>query len=306
MPDGYLGKERLAGRARLFDWPVLEGTENTGQPAEPADQPPAPPDKDPKTEEETPASFDEILRILHREESPGERARAERAGRLSERLLLRNSLDEVRSLLARGANPSIADENGQTPLMLAAAPPLDQDRFRLLVQAGADVHARRYDGYTGLHLACAGGMHEAAEEWVRAGADVHARGPEGATPLMLCASWLAVVRVLVPAGADVNAADRDGHTALAYAVLKQSWVAAENHLEALRTLLAAGAGVNHRDNEGITPLGHAQRMLDRVKLEEEVCRAFHPWYDQVPRMDWDDRRMAEAVYSLVASAGGQE
>jgi hypothetical protein len=306
MPEGYPDKDRLAGQLGLLELTTEELARGEDQPAGLAEQAPAPVSQGPEGPVDTESVIDEIHRILRREESARERAESERTGRLSERLLRRNSLEEVRDLLARGASPNIADEHGQTALMFAGSPPLDRERFRLLVRAGADVEARRFDGCTGLHQACAGGMADAVEEWVRAGADVHARTPEGATPLMLGASWPAVVRLLLAAGADANAADRDGHTPLVYAILLQSCVGAEGHLEAMRKLLASGAEVNQRDQNETTPLGHARRTLSRVELQEEVCRAFNPNWGPWPGMKWDERRMAEAVCGLIASAGGRD
>jgi hypothetical protein len=297
MPDGYQDRDRLAGLVAL-EWGAEESTPTEAPPVEPDEALPASPQQL-KVVEQAEAN---LYRLLLGEELPEKRAEAERTGQLSERLLRRNSIEDVRDLLHRGANPGVADEHGQTALMHAAWPPLDRERFRLLVRAGADVEARRHDGLTGLLLACSGGEAEAAEEWVRAGADVHARTPEGATPLMLGAKWPRVVRVLLDAGADVNAADQDGHTPLVYAISEQCWVSAEGQLEAVRELLAAGADVNRRDLAGTTPLGHARRMLARAQLEEEVCRAFNP--DSGPLgMEWDDRRLAEAICELVSATG---
>jgi hypothetical protein len=304
MPDAYLEKDRLAGRLGMLQQDVEEATPQEEQPDAGPEPPPAEPFAAPTTPDtEESKSFEaELIRILFGEESPAERREAEQAGRLSERLLRRNAPAEVRDLLARGADPSVADENGQTALMLAASPPLDRERFRLLVQAGADVEARRYDGCTGLHLACAGGMDDAAEEWARAGADIHARTPEGATPLMLAATWPEIVRLLLAAGADVNAADQDGHTPLVYAILKQSSVVAEGQLGAIRALIAAGADANRPDRQGVTPLEHARRALARVQLEEEVARAFDPEAELSFGLEWDDRRLAEAIMGLLAAA----
>ncbi len=306
LPDGYPEKERLAGQLGMLELDIERWTQEEGQSAAPAEVPPAPAGEGTEGPPDTQAVMNEIYRILSRQESPRERDQAERAGRLSERLLKRNSLEEVRDLLARGADPNVADEHGQTALMFADGPPLDRERFRLLVQAGADVEARRFDGLTGLHQACAGGMADAAGEWLRAGAGANARSPEGATPLMLAATWPEVVRVLLAAGAEVNAADQDGHTPLAYAILKQSFITAEGQLEALRLLLASGADVNRRDQKGITPLGHARQMLARAELHEEVCRAFNPDFDPSRGMEWDERRLAKAVCDLLASAGGRD
>jgi hypothetical protein len=308
MPDGYPDKERLGGNVSFLERELRDVEPLGEQPASlpEATEPDGGVSSDSATNPEAwQSSMDEILRILHREESAQEKEEAERAGQLSERLLKRIPLEDVRDLLTRGADPNVADSVGQTALMLAAFPPFDADKFHLLVQAGANLEARR-DGWTGLHMACAGGEWAAAGEWVKAGANIHARTPEGSTPLMLAARWNNIVPLLLAAGAKLNEVDQDGHTPLVYAILQQSWVGAEDELAAMQALIDAGADVNLRDRQGITPLAHARRVLDRVLLEEEVLRAFNPDVDLTLGLDWNDRRMAEAVATLISSAGGHE
>jgi hypothetical protein len=304
LPDGYLEKERLGGQLGMLEHDIKE-SESECQPADiPAVVDNADPAVSPATtiEEE----YNEIFRILSGEESAAEKEESERLGKISERLLRRISAQDAADLIARGANPNIADENGQTALMTAAWPPFDRERFRLLAAAGADLEARRFDSFTGLQLACAGGEARAVFEWVAAGADIHARTSGGATPLMLAASWADIVPILLRAGADVNAVDQDGHSAIVYAIHKQSWVHGERHLEAMQALIAAGAALNCRDRTGATPLGHARRVLARVRLQDEVLQAFHPEAPVQRPLDWDDRRMAEAVLQLIISAGGED
>ena len=58
----------------------------------------------------------------------------------------------VASLLQRGANVNAVDENGRTPLMLAAQRS-DTKIVRLLLGAGADLEAKDREGKTPLNLA---------------------------------------------------------------------------------------------------------------------------------------------------------
>jgi ankyrin repeat protein len=59
---------------------------------------------------------------------------------------------------------------------------------------------------------------------------------------------LAIVQILLAAGADLHAADQDGFTALKHAAI-------HGYLELLQFLIAAGADVNHRTPEGQTAIG---------------------------------------------------
>jgi ankyrin repeat protein len=68
----------------------------------------------------------------------------------------------------------------------------------------------------------------------------------------------AVVRLLIERGADVNARDADGKTALVSATIGES-------REALQVLLTSGADVDARDHAGRTALGWA-RHLDKVSV----------------------------------------
>src|SRR5262249_18725945 len=111
-----------------------------------------------------------------------------------------------------------------------------------------------------------------------------------------------IVETLRRAGADVNAADADGHTPLVYAILNQCWVDPDRYLRALRLLLTAGADTTRRDREGRTPVDHAQGVLDRALLEEQVVRAFDPKADPSRGRPWNERWLAEEVLRLVRSA----
>lgn len=303
LPDDFPEKERLAGRLGMLEYDLAQHDADPPADATPPEPPAEPQPYDPEKAE---AAEREIFRILSGEESPAEKEEAERSGRISDRLLRRIPTEDVPELIAAGADVNTADEHGQTALMNAAWPPFNQQAFRLLVEAGAAVDARRYDGYTGLHLACSGGEARAVAEWVRAGADVNARTPEGHTPLMLGATWPEIVATLRRAGADATAVDSDGHSALVCAIHEQCSVVPDDQLRALEALLKAGCPVNARDPNGVTPLGHALGVLGREQLADEVRREFRGGADRPGGYDWSAVRLAERVVKLLRSAGAVE
>jgi uncharacterized protein len=65
------------------------------------------------------------------------------------------------------------------------------------------------------------------------------------------------VKTLIARGADVNAVDQEGGTALSLA-------AAENHIEYATTLIDAKADVDKADNYGLAPL-HRASMYGRAE-----------------------------------------
>lgn len=150
------------------------------------------------------------------------------------------SAQAVKLLLDSGADVN-AKENwrGQTALMWAVAEK-HSEAVRLLTERGADVNARSENGFTPLMFAAQQGDLDSARALLAAGADVNAvipikdepsttgrpqrrkveGAPEGMTPLLMAAAsgheGLAIF--LLQKGADPNAADSYGATALHYAL----------------------------------------------------------------------------------------
>ena len=86
----------------------------------------------------------------------------------------RGDVAEVRSLLAEGADPNVAQGDGLTALHLAAQEG-DLEIAELLIGAGAMVDAQtRIGGYTALHLASGGAHSSVVGALLEAGANAGA------------------------------------------------------------------------------------------------------------------------------------
>lgn len=138
------------------------------------------------------------------------------------------------------------DAVGTTPLMHAAYAGT-ADIMTMLIEAGADVHAKNLRNATALHWA----MSDAgkAKLLLMHGADVNAKTVDGRTPLHAAAllpGGAPVVALLLEVGADANAASLIGQTPL--------FDAAAASVENVRLLLAKGANPNAVSRTGATAL----------------------------------------------------
>ena len=92
------------------------------------------------------------------------------------------NIEAVKKHLAAGTKADVKNDEGWTPLILAAGE--GQKKIAdLLISKGAEVNAMTDDGLTALFAAIAGSHKEIAEVLIAKGADVNARGFFGMTPL---------------------------------------------------------------------------------------------------------------------------
>ncbi|MBP2664915.1 MAG: Ankyrin repeat (many copies) [Firmicutes bacterium] len=106
----------------------------------------------------------------------------------------------------------------------------------LFMQAGmAPDSYRKTDGFTPLHAAAAYGQTPIVRQLLDQGADVNARDKAGQTALMMavCNSHADVVNVLLQRGADITARDSKGNTSI-------SMAKAKNDRRVLEALVQAG------------------------------------------------------------------
>jgi uncharacterized protein len=192
-------------------------------------------------------------------------------------------------LIRAGADPNaVLTPTGDTALMLAARTGTS-GAVRILLDAGADVNAAEtWGGTTPLMWAVSEGHLDVARVLVAAGADVNARsyyvaaangrGFEGRTPVAartdsriedFASGWLTplmfaareghleLARLLVGAGADIDAQAGDSKTALVLAIFNGNYDLAS-------FLVERGADVNRADAQRFTPLFWA---VDRRNME---------------------------------------
>jgi ankyrin repeat protein len=176
----------------------------------------------------------EIARLMI-EKGADVKARDESGGSVLSAAASVNNLEVARLLLARGADPNTKDQLDFTPLLIAAE---NGDRsagmVQLLLEHGAAVNAVSGDAFeivkhgklrigrlTALMLAAGLGSFESVELLVKAGANVNAKDVRGMTALSIAIATdhveTRIVRLLLSKGADPKLKSEDGETALDWA-----------------------------------------------------------------------------------------
>ena len=191
----------------------------------------------------------------------------------------------------------IKDGYKRTALMWAARKNY-KDLFIKLIEKGAQIDMQSADGWTAIRYAAFAGAEEimnyltqinaisysdlllnAAKigdvnrisELILAGADVNAKNSDGNTALMWASAYgytNAIIKLL-ELGADVNASNNDGWTAL-------MWAAKNGHTNAIIKLVEHGAKINARDKNGYTALvwaafnGHVDSIIKLIELGADV------------------------------------
>uniref|UniRef100_A0A7S0X3F6 Uncharacterized protein n=1 Tax=Mantoniella antarctica TaxID=81844 RepID=A0A7S0X3F6_9CHLO len=192
-------------------------------------------------------------------------------------------------LIRKGAKIDATDDEGTTPLMLAAAGG-HAAAVVVFIKEGADVSVRAKSGKSALFCAaCVAGSQEATKALLEASADVFSCPVEGKTLAEVaakksaeCAKMLAAaaagkgsvtrlleaaekgrtacVEAMLAGGANVNATDSDGWTALHFA-------AGDGTPALVALLLSKGLKADVQDKDGVTPVDMAEEEEHEEALE---------------------------------------
>ena len=174
------------------------------------------------------------------------------------------ALDVVKVLVRSGAEMCEADHAGDPCLILAAYHGHIETVRTLLCMPEVGIDNPGACGFTALHHAARQGHADVLQALLDAGADIEAKNVEGRSALLVAsiAGEAKSVKLLVEAGAGVCVTENNGLTCLTIA-------SHFGHTETVRYLVGLKeVDVNHAANSGCTALHLAayQRLPDVVKL----------------------------------------
>jgi ankyrin repeat protein len=178
-----------------------------------------------------------------------------RRGETALMVSMRYCAEAVPYLLSRGADPTIGDRHGDTPLhQLGSIAPEELDEIiDLLIAAGADINQQARSGQTPLIRSLYGGTtrENVASVLLDRGADLDRANHSGNTPLHILASRKrdnqapVMMTALIERGAALELKNHKQQTPLVTAVEHGS-------VEAVKALIDAGVDVRARKQRGST------------------------------------------------------
>lgn len=168
--------------------------------------------------------------------------------------------------------------------------------------------ARDHAGRTPLLLATELNHIDAARVLIDAGADVNAKDSKQDSPYLLAGAEgrLEILKMTLDHGADLTSTNRYGGTALIPA-------AERGHVEVVRTLIGAGIDVDHVNRLGWTALLEAIILASDNESQQEVVRLLIaagadvnlPDRDGVSPLEHAERRGYTAIAAMLRAAGAR-
>jgi ankyrin repeat protein len=174
--------------------------------------------------------------------------------------------DTTKALLKFNPDINIVDKKKRSALMHALAGYSSQKStvVEMLLQKGLRVDLADVEGNTALHLIA--NLNHSTNAEVKllldAKADPNSVNVLGRTPLMICQNTKSM-ELLIKGGANIDAIDKVGKTALIHGVSTYSY-RSDAHLR-VKILLSAKAHLDIKDHEGKTALMYAVRNDDYIK-----------------------------------------
>ena len=160
----------------------------------------------------------------------------------------------VLALIKCRANPNLADNDGNTPLIVACCKFSDNIAISVLLEANASLTKSNKYGVTPLIAACEVGRTNVVTKLLECEFETGAKTVNlskkcGKTPLIIASKHghCEIMSLLLEGGADLDKCDNNGRTPLIEACR-------HNQHQAVSMLLNAGADPNMADHDGTTPL----------------------------------------------------
>lgn len=178
-----------------------------------------------------------------------------------------SSVQALKWLVKNGADPRNIGAIEDLPLLLKAAQAPRYDRLEYFMSLGLDPLQRSRDGQTMMHVAARGGLDERVLELLRSkGLGVTDETALGQQPIHFAS--VKSIPVLVAAGADIEAKDINGRTALHNAAFN-------GRDDIVAELLRMKASVYATDKQGRTPL-HLASLKYNQKVVDTLVAAGAP------------------------------
>lgn len=145
---------------------------------------------------------------------------------VAQQAITKRNKERLAAEIQSSSDPDQPDKDGRTLLMWAVIEG-DEDLVRLLVKSGSSINNQEKKlGYSALHFAAQEQLSE-------------------------------IIAILADAGANIEAKDKFGNTALFRATFYS-----KGKGETIRELLSRGANPNNENDHGVTPLSLAQQIAN--------------------------------------------